>query len=216
MSSPTVEQQGLAKAAATGSTREADRGGVAGPSAGAAAAGSAAGGTAAPVAAAGSAARLGIAIGSERLLIDLSEAGEIVPLPAVIVPVPLTRDWLGGITNLRGSLFTVVDLRRFALGLATETNKESRILALTPALEFNVTIIVSRMLGLRNTASMKPAAMPAEATSGTEPLFADLAGRPWLGPCHVDAEGHRWRELSLSRLIRDPAFLSVARNDLRG
>lgn len=167
----------------------------------------------APVA--GSAARLGIAIGPERLLIDLSEAGEIVPLPPVIVPVPLTCDWLHGLANLRGSLFTVVDLRRFVLGIATETNKESRILALTPALDFNVTIIVSKMLGLRNTASMKPVATPAQADAGTASTFADLAGREWLGPCHIDAEGQRWRELSLTRLIRDPAFLSVARNDMQ-
>lgn len=177
--------------------------------------GSASGAPGAAASGAPSAARLGIAIGPERLLIDLSEAGEIVPLPPVIVPVPLTRDWLLGLANLRGSLFTVVDLRRFALGVATDTNKESRILALTPALDFNVTIIVSRMLGLRNTASMKPAPVPAQGEAGDASGFADLGARDWLGASHVDADGHRWRELSLSRLIRDPAFLSVSRNDLR-
>ncbi|MGE0315640.1 MAG: chemotaxis protein CheW [Lautropia sp.] len=198
MSSSTVEKQGHAKAVGSKPAPDGEQGG------------------AAIARTAASAARLGIAIGPERLLIDLSEAGEIVPLPPVIVPVPLTRDWLHGITNLRGSLFTVVDLRRFALGLATETGKESRILALTPALDFNVTIVVSRMLGLRNTASMKPLPAPGAAGEAAASQFADLVGRPWLGPCHIDAEGQRWRELSLSRLIRDPAFLSVARNDLRG
>lgn len=157
---------------------------------------------------AGSAAKLGLAVGEDRLLVDLSEAGEIVPLPPAILPVPLTRDWLCGITNFRGSLFTVVDLRRFAIGQLTETGKESRILALSEALDFNVTLIVTRMLGLRNTASMKPM---AKAPKGDDASLVGKQGLDWLGQCHVDAEGHIWREVSLSKLARDPSFLMVGR-----
>ena len=54
------------------------------------------------------AARLGLMIGEQRWLVDLSEAGEIVPVPDTIAPVPLTRDWLLGLVNLRGALYTVV------------------------------------------------------------------------------------------------------------
>ena len=158
----------------------------------------------------GSAARLGLAVGNERLLVDLSEAGEIVPLPSMILPVPLTKDWMLGVTNLRGSLYTVADLRRFALGQFTEAGKEARVLALADALEFNVTLVVSKMLGLRNTASMKPvdagrlAGQPANS-------FVGRTDRSWLGQVHVDADGQYWRELSLSRLAQDRDFLMIGR-----
>ena len=45
-------------------------------------------------------ARLGLAIGDQRWLVDLAEAGEIVPIPAQMTPVPLTRDWFRGLVNL--------------------------------------------------------------------------------------------------------------------
>ncbi len=148
-----------------------------------------------------SAARLGLLIGNRRLLVDLVEAGEIIALPPVIVPVPLTRDWFLGVTNLRGSLFTVVDLRRFAGEGATEIGKETRLLSLAPSLGFNATLVVSKMLGLRNTASMT--AIVDDAASS--------AGASWLGNSYADADGHTWRELSLSGLSATPEFLMIGR-----
>lgn len=175
------------------------------------AAGSAQGrvGAARPAPGAGAAAKLGLAIGSDRLLVDLSEAGEIVPLPSLILPVPLTRDWLIGLTNLRGSLHTVADLRRFALGQFTETGKEARILALADGLDFNVTLVVSKMLGLRNTASMKAVVEPIGDAANS---FVGCTARAWLGQVYVDAEGNRWRELSLARLAVDNDFLIIGRH----
>ena len=148
-----------------------------------------------------SVARLGLLIGNHRLLVELAEAGEIIAMPPVIVPVPLTRDWFLGVTNVRGSLYTVVDLRRFAGDGVTEMTKETRLLSLAPSLGFNVTLVVSRMLGLRNTASMTAVVNSSPAHSGAS----------WLGNSFADADGHIWRELSLSRLITTPDFLMVGR-----
>ena len=157
--------------------------------------------TAQPATGSRSVARLGMMVGNQRLLVELAEAGEIVAMPPVIVPVPLTRDWFLGVTNVRGSLFTVVDLRRFAGDGVTEIGKETRLLSLAPSLGFNVTLVVSRMLGLRNTASMT-------AVVNATPVHA---GATWLGNSFADADGHIWRELSLSRLIATPDFLMVGR-----
>jgi twitching motility protein PilI len=150
------------------------------------------------------AARLGLMIGEQRWLVDLSEAGEIVPVPDAIVPVPLTRDWLLGLVNLRGALYTVVDLQRFAQLGTTSVGKESRLLALAARLNFNAAILVTRMLGLRNVASMRVDDAP-EASFGPQ-------GRPdWIGRTLVDADGHRWHELDLARLASGSAFLMVGR-----
>lgn len=152
------------------------------------------------------AARLGLMIGERRWLVDLSEAGEIVPVPDPIAPVPLTRDWLLGLVNLRGALYTVVDLQRYAQLGRTDTGKESRLLALASRLNFNAAILVTRMLGLRNVASMR---------IDDDPSAVDTfgpGGRPeWVGRTLVDADGQRWFELDLARLAAGDAFLLVGR-----
>lgn len=163
-----------------------------------------------------SAARLGLMIGEQRWLVDLSEAGEIVPVPDTIAPVPLTRDWLLGLVNLRGALFTVVDLQRFAQLGRTEVGKESRLLALAGKLNFNAAILVTRMLGLRNVASMRPddgtvGNVSAGGASAGDAAFGP-GGRPdWLGRTLIDADGQRWHELDLAKLAGGSAFLMAGR-----
>jgi twitching motility protein PilI len=151
------------------------------------------------------AARLGLMIGEQRWLVDLSEAGEIVPVPDAIAPVPLTRDWLLGLVNLRGALFTVVDLQRFAQLGTTSITKESRLLALAARLNFNSAILVTRMLGLRNVASMR-----VDEAADAE-VFGPLGRPDWIGRTLIDADGQRWHELDLARLAAGSAFLMVGR-----
>jgi twitching motility protein PilI len=148
------------------------------------------------------AARLGLMIGEQRWLVDLSEAGEIVPVPDVIAPVPLTREWLLGVVNLRGTLFTVTDLLRLTQQGSTELGKDARLLALAARLDFNAAVLVSRTLGLRNVASMRV---------DDEPRAQPGPVRDWMGRTLVDADGQRWRELSLARLAASEEFLMVGR-----
>src|SRR3954447_26348291 len=56
--------------------------------------------------------QLGVMIGQSRWLLNLQEAGEIVPASS-ITPVPLTRDWFLGLANIRGNLISVIDFGRF-------------------------------------------------------------------------------------------------------
>ena len=145
------------------------------------------------------ASHLALMIGEERYLVELAEAGEIVPMPSTsIMQVPLTQDWFLGVVNVRGALFTVVDLARFMGGNFTPVSKESRLLTLSPALTFNATLVVSRMLGLRNSAAMTPV---------QEKTF----DKPWLSEKFRDAEGQTWRRLSLSKLVSSSSFLMVGR-----
>ncbi len=147
-----------------------------------------------------SATHLALMIGEDRYLVELAEAGEIVPMPsASIMQVPLTRDWFLGVVNVRGALFTVVDLARFMGGNFTPLSKESRLLTLSPSLTFNATLVVSRMLGLRNVAAMT--AVPEK----------QIIDKPWLSEQFRDAEGQTWRRLSLSKLVSSSSFLMVGR-----
>ena len=146
------------------------------------------------------ASHLALMIGEERYLVELAEAGEIVPMPSTsIMQVPLTQDWFLGVVNVRGALFTVVDLARVMGGNFTPLSKESRLLTLSPSLTFNATLVVSRMLGLRNVAAMT--AVPEK----------QIIDKPWLSEQFRDAEGQTWRRLSLSKLVSSSSFLMVGR-----
>ena len=145
---------------------------------------------------AGRVSQLGVMIGQTRWLLNLQEAGEIVSV-GTITKVPLTQDWFLGLTNIRGNLISVVDLANFQGHGATPVDKESRIIAFAPALSFNSGLLVSRVMGLRNVADMKP----QEAADGN--------AAPWSTQRYLDAESKVWTELNLSLVVQDPHFLHV-------
>ena len=153
--------------------------------------------------------RLGIQIASQRLLIDLADAGEILAVPD-ITPVPLTKVWYRGLANVRGNLIGIVDLSLFAGGPTTPIDKESRVLAFSTELRFSVGILVSRMLGLRSAADLDVVApgdaSPAAATLPTSSPFA-----PWVRSHLIDANRVAWQELDLMALTSDDRFVDIAR-----
>lgn len=140
--------------------------------------------------------QLGILIGNRRCLLNLQEAGEIMSVGA-ITQVPLTQDWFLGLTNVRGSLVSVIDLARFQGQGSTPIDRESRIVAFSPSLSFNCGLLVSKVLGLRNVSEMQ--IKPDESASAT----------PWLAQQYVDRESQLWTELNLSLIVQDPQFLHV-------
>jgi twitching motility protein PilI len=145
-------------------------------------------------------ARLGLLIGERRWLVDLAEAGEIVPMPSSITPVPLAQAWFRGLVNLRGALYGVTDLQVFAGGPPTPVLRESRLLAFGASMQLNAALIVSRMLGLHDPGGWREPEGEADVPDGT-----------WVGRALVDGEGRAWHELSLARLAGDERFLSAGR-----
>ena len=141
--------------------------------------------------------RLAVIIGGRRFLLDLTQAGEIATLGA-ITRVPLTADWFLGLSNLRGNLISIVDLARFQGLDPTIIDKDSRVVAFAPALGFNCGLLVSRVLGLRNIATMT---LKNPAPDADNP--------PWLARHHVDVDAQDWTELDLSLITQDPRFLHV-------
>ena len=129
--------------------------------------------------------QLGVTIGAERYLLDLTQAGEIVPVPSITV-VPLTQPWYLGLANIRGNLIGIVDLARYLGGDATSTSSESRIVTFAGGLGFNCGLLVARVHGLRHAGDM--------AVTG-ERLR--------------DADNNEWIPLDLAALVGDTRFLHV-------
>lgn len=142
-----------------------------------------------------SASMLALQVGEEGWLVDLADAGEVLPVPA-ITPVPLAKAWFKGMANIRGNLYSVVDFPAF-LGLpGVAVAEQSRLLLIGERFRMGSALLVDRSLGLRNPAQLK--------------VRAKRAGAPWIKGEYEDQDGRGWKELDLPQLVQQPEFLAVA------
>ena len=130
--------------------------------------------------------QLGLGIAGTRWLLDLTEAGEIVP-GGPFTPVPLTRPWYLGLVNVRGALLGVIDLARYLDQDAPAAAGPGRLVTFSPALGFNCALRVDQVYGLRQAGAMERD-----------------------GDALRDPEGNTWKPLSLAALVREERFLHVA------
>lgn len=138
---------------------------------------------------------LGVQSGNEHWLLELSDSGEVVPLPA-LTTVPLTRPWFAGIANVRGTLYSVVDFSAFRGGEPTRRNANARLLLVGSRHGINSALLVDRTLGLKSLEEI-------EVAPTAEP------GPAWVGEKRTDAQGRPWIRLNIEALLEDPAFLDI-------
>ncbi len=139
-------------------------------------------------------ARLGVQVGTELWLVRLEEAGEVIPVPQV-ANVPLTRGWFRGLANIRGNLFSVIDLSAYQGGEPTPATPDARLLLVAERYNMAAALLVNRMLGLRNVQTLE-----AEAAA---------AGRAWERGRFKDKDGQLWRELGMNELVYSGDFLQA-------
>jgi len=138
---------------------------------------------------------LGIQSGGDYWLLDLSDSGEIIPLPP-LTSVPLTKPWFVGLANIRGSLYSVADFSAFQGKEATPQNASSRLLLIGTKYGNNAALLVTRMLGLRNIDDLTPAVQ-------------DPAAPAWVSGAFTDKEGRRWKMLDVRQLLAEEAFMDI-------
>ena len=141
------------------------------------------------------ASKLGVQVGEQNWLIDLADAGEVMPVPA-LTAVPLTRGWFRGVANMRGKLYSVVDFAEFLGSGVSKGGEQARLVLLGERFRAAAALLVDRSLGLRNPAELR----------AHEPVSA---GAAWLRAEYEDELGTRWRELDVGALVRDAAFLAA-------
>jgi len=141
------------------------------------------------------ASKLGLEAGGAAWLVDLTEAGEMLPLPPISA-VPLARPWFRGVANIRGNLYSVVDFAAFLGGEATAVGEQARLLLISDRFRAGCALLVDRSLGLRKSGELEPRPHRAESR--------------WTRAEYSDAQGRHWSELDVPALVRDPEFLDVS------
>jgi twitching motility protein PilI len=132
---------------------------------------------------------LGVLVGEEYWLVDMADINEVLPLPP-LTPVPLTKPWYCGVSNVRGNLYSIVDLGVYMGGTATPHEGQSRVLLAGQKFAFNAGLLVSRVLGLRNAKDWE-----REEQNGEVRLR--------------DASGQVWHQLDMAQLLQQPEFLQI-------
>ena len=140
------------------------------------------------------ASRLGFQAAGANWLVSLEEIDEVMPLPEVVA-TPGTTRWFHGMTNIRGNLYAVTDLSDFLEGAPTQESADNRLLLVHRKHGVNAALIIQRSLGLRQISQFEKRDEAAKWSCGAH--------------CYQESEGQSWIEIDLTRLLADPAFLSV-------
>lgn len=145
---------------------------------------------------------IGFRLGDERFLAPREEVREITTCPALLARVPGAKDWVAGLTSIRGQLLTVIDLKAFLGGGATRLGRDSRILVINHR-ELGAGLLVDEILGFRRFSAAARGPAPAEQALRT--------GRYVAGA--FSQAGESWPVFNLVALTESPSFLQAANDD---
>ena len=132
---------------------------------------------------------LGVQVGAEHWLVDMADINEVLA-PPPLTPVPLTKPWYCGVANVRGNLYSIVDLGVYLGGATIPHEGQSRVLLAGQKFAFNTGLLVSRVLGLRNATDWQRSEQDGEVRL-------------------VDGNGQAWRKLDMAQLLQQPEFLQI-------
>ncbi|MCB6182747.1 chemotaxis protein CheW [Leeia sp. TBRC 13508] len=142
---------------------------------------------------------LGVKVGGHHFLIDLTQVSEVISVPPVL-PVTMTHDWYKGVTNIRGTLYSVSDLSLFLLGEPAMIRPGNRLLLLQHKLLDNSALLVEQIVGLRQLDLLN------QDIASLTGLVGECVGQSF-----TDETGAIWHQLDLEKLVKQPSFLQVNR-----
>jgi len=133
-----------------------------------------------------------------KLCVDVALIDEIIP-PPDLTPVPGSAAWLMGLTNVRGSLVTMIDLRMFLDQERTPIGSKSRVLVCSSENQ-HIGLLVDEILGQRH--------FDLTTASKTDREQWQTTGRYVSMVYHLDDSD--WGVFDLVLLLQDPDFLDGA------
>ncbi len=140
---------------------------------------------------------IGFRLGKQKFIAPMVEVDEILYIQSC-TRVPGVKQWVNGITNIRGRLLTIIDLGSYFGRKSSESIRSSRVLAVKYD-DFYCGVVVDEVLGMQTFAQ-------GSAKSDVE---IDECYRPFIkGGFEQNKEC--WAIFSLFDLVQTPEFLQVA------
>ncbi|HSH40956.1 MAG TPA: chemotaxis protein CheW [Arenicellales bacterium] len=141
---------------------------------------------------------LAFAVGSLRLTSELTAFTDIVECGAV-TPVPLTRGWVRGVTNVRGSLLSVVDFAQFLGHPRINMDTEGKLLVINDG-ELGCALLVNSVLGMRRF---------DQENEYRDATVMDRTVQPFVRHAYLQ-DGQLWGVLDTDKLKASDEFRNVA------
>ena len=91
---------------------------------------------------------VGFRLGSDHFVTDRADVKEVLSVPESMTRVPGAKSWLRGISNVRGQLITVVDLKAFLGGGMSIQDSRARVLVASSR-DVPTGLLVDEVLGFR-------------------------------------------------------------------
>jgi len=142
--------------------------------------------------------RLALRLGAVNLMFSMDDVSEIIPIPH-ISRVPGVKAWLRGISNLRGTVISIVDLREFFGGKRSSLLSSSRVVVVHVE-EWHYGLLVDEVIGMRHFGS-------ENRLQSTNTIDESL--QPYIGEAY-NSEDKLWLEFNVNRLLTDQKFLGAA------
>lgn len=133
---------------------------------------------------------LGVQIAGRNWLVDMGDISEVLPLPP-LAAVPFTKPWFRGMANVRGSLYSVIDMAAYERSGAASGDIHNRILLVASRHGVSAALLVDSVLGLRD----------ARAWRQTEGIDRQAE--------YFDEQGASWHKLDVRDLLEQAEFMQV-------
>ncbi|MFZ2540606.1 MAG: chemotaxis protein CheW [Gallionella sp.] len=132
---------------------------------------------------------LGVQIAGRNWIVDMMDISEVLPLPAPTA-VPFTKPWYRGVSNVRGKLYSVVDMAAYEYSEAASGVANNRVLLVGERFAFNAALLVDRVLGSRDTQAWQQSEVDGQTV-------------------YLDEQGAPWRKLDVHSLLGQAEFLQI-------
>lgn len=141
---------------------------------------------------------IGYRLGSYQLVSAISDIAELLTLPPP-TPVPGSQPWLLGVSNVRGTLLPVADLKQFLEGERTVVHETTRALVIKQP-GGNVAVLIDELFGQRNFIDDQRVLLEQEPEGRYATFITDAYK---LGDTV-------WRVFDMGRLVRTTEFRQAA------
>ncbi len=140
------------------------------------------------------------AIQSLNLVVPQAEGLQVAPAGVAAQPLPLSREWVRGITSIGGEVYTVIDFAHF-IGRWPVASSATANLLLMSGERFNSALLLDSRISLRSFRHDLPAAESADV----DPVLA-----PFLRESLRDGE-QIWGVLDSAVLMSAEHFIHIGR-----
>jgi twitching motility protein PilI len=141
---------------------------------------------------------VGFQVGELNVVAPLEQVKEILT-SATISRIPGAKEWVKGVSNVRGNLLPILDLPGFLWGKTTKMTRHSRILVIQHQ-GISAGLVVDGVMGMRHF---------LEEEFSPDTSFFDEALQNVMSGIYRQS-GERWAVFDIHKLVERPEFLQVA------